>query len=409
MSALPLPPGRSGLPLLGETLAFAKNPFGFIDERLARHGRVFRTHVLGRKTVVVAGPEAAGKFIDGSVVVREGSMPPHVQELFAGRSLPLLDGGAHAGRKREVLQAFTMEAMAAYRPVVESIVARYFARWPGAGEIRWLDELKRLAIEIICTTFGGLEPGPEMDALLRDYGILTRGFATLPINVPGTPYHKALKARGRILSILRRIVEARRATPAADGISRILASDISDDDATLELHHIVIAGFIVFGELVAVVRTLTEYPELRPQLGEDAAMLRFVNEIKRVTPIVPVVFGKTQKDFEFDGVGVPAGWMVMWAVTPSHMQYGVYDAPARFDPGRFARGEDRRHEHAFAPQGAGPVTGHRCPGLDFATLVMALFTKELLRHTWELPPQDFGYDWKTTPPEITDGLRARIV
>src|SRR6476620_10882307 len=128
MSALPLPPGRSGLPLLGETLAFAKNPFGFIEERLAKHGRIFRTHVLGRNTVVVAGPEAAGRFIDGSVVLREGSMPPHVQELFGGRSLPLLDGGAHAARKAEVLQAFTREAMRAYQPLVESAIARAFAR-----------------------------------------------------------------------------------------------------------------------------------------------------------------------------------------------------------------------------------------------------------------------------------------
>jgi cytochrome P450 len=413
MSTLPLPPGRSGLPLLGETLAFAKNPFGFIEERLAKHGRIFRTHVLGRKTIVVAGPEAAGRFIDGSVVLREGSMPPHVQELFGGRSLPLLDGGAHAARKRIVLQAFTHEAMRAYQPLIESAIARAFARWSGAGEIRWLDELKRLAIEVICTTFMGLGPGPEMNALLRDYGILTAGFATLPINVPGTPYRKALQARGRILGLLHRIVGERRAAPKDDGLSRILASDIDDDAATLELHHIVVAGFIVFGELVAIVRQLTAHPELRAQLAAEGnafgeKTLHFVDEIKRMTPIVPVVFGKTQKEFEFDGMAVPAGWMVMWAVTPSHTTFGVYDEPARFNPERFARGEERRHEHAFAPQGAGPVTGHRCPGLDFATLFMALFTVALLRHTWELPPQNFEYDWSKTPPEVTDGLRARI-
>ena len=28
----PLPPGSNGLPLLGETLAFAKNPFAFIGQ-----------------------------------------------------------------------------------------------------------------------------------------------------------------------------------------------------------------------------------------------------------------------------------------------------------------------------------------------------------------------------------------
>ena len=413
-----LPPGRNGLPLLGETLPFATNPFRFLDDRLAKYGRIFRTNVLGRKTVVVAGPEAAARFIDGSVVMREGSMPPHVQELFGGRSLPLLDGDAHAARKSAVLQAFTREAMASYLTTIQSAVERAFARWSGAGEIRWLDEMKRLAIEVICTTFAGLTPGEEMERLRSDYDILTRGFATLPINLPGTPYRNALKARDRILTVLRRIVRERRAAPADDGLSRILKSGgVNDDDLALELHHIVVAGFIVYGELVAIVRQLTEHPEIRERLQKEGLtleshyLLQFVSEVKRLTPIVPVVFGKSRKEFEFDGVAVPAGWMVLWAVNPSHVAHGVYSDAQRFDPDRFspARAEDRRHEHAFAPQGAGPITGHRCPGLDFATYFMAIFTVVLLRgHTWELPPQRFDYDWSKVPPEVKDGLRARV-
>ncbi len=37
-----------------------------------------------------------------------------------------------------------------------------------------------------------------------------------------------------------------------------------------------------------------------------------------------------------DGFSIPAGWMVMWPVTPSHTSYGVYTDPARFDPDRFS-------------------------------------------------------------------------
>src|SRR4051812_4828923 len=101
-----IPPGSDGLPLLGETLAFAKNPFGFIDERLARHGRVFRTNVLGRKAAVIAGPDAAGTFIDPDAIERAGAMPPHVREIFGGDSLPLLDSDIHRSRKTLVMSAF---------------------------------------------------------------------------------------------------------------------------------------------------------------------------------------------------------------------------------------------------------------------------------------------------------------
>ncbi len=151
-----LPPGSDGLPLLGETLSFAKNPFRFIEERLAAHGRIFRSSVLGRKAVVVAGAEAAGRFIDSDLVMREGSMPPHVQEIFGGRSLPLLDGEVHKTRKRVVISAFTRDALAAYLPQIQQAVERYFQAWSGAGEIRWIEELKKLSIEVICTTVFGM-------------------------------------------------------------------------------------------------------------------------------------------------------------------------------------------------------------------------------------------------------------
>lgn len=417
-----LPPGRDGLPLLGETLPFAKNPFGFIEKRLAEHGRVFRSYVLGRKAAVITGPDAAGAFIDPSLVIREGSMPPHVQELFGGRSLPLLDGEVHAARKREVLKAFSREALASYLPLIEKTTADYFARWANEREIGWIDELKKLSIEVICAAIIGMPRSDEMDQLRRDYIILTDGFATLPINLPGTRYRKALQARDRILEVLRRAVRERRSAPADDGLSRILASGVlSDEEAALELHHIVIAGFIVWAELAAMVRQLTLHPGVRERLTAEVRssssysampyLLQVVNEVKRLCPIVAVVFGKTKEPMPIDGTTIPAGWMVLFALMPSHGTHGVYTNPERFDPDRFSpeRAEDKRHEHAFIPQGAGAATGHRCPGLDLATLMMSVFAAVLLRgYTWELPPQNFDLDWSKTPPEMKDGLRARV-
>ena len=433
MSSKPLPPGREGLPLLGETLAFAKNPFAFINERLERHGRIFRSRVLGRDTVVVAGPEAAGKFIDNDVVQREGSMPPHVQQIFGGRSLPLLDGDTHRGRKSVVVQAFTRAALTSYMPQMQASVERFFETWAKSGEIRWLDEMKRLSIEVICANVLGMQTGAEMDRLRGDYDTLTRGFATLPINLPGTTYRKALQARDRIFDVLRARVRERRAQATEDGLSRILAAaetaQMSDDDIVLELHHIVIAGFIVFAEFGGIVRQLDAHPEVRARLVDEIKtkspggaitleslmsmpyLLQVVNEVKRLSPIVPAVFGRTKKDFEIDGVGVPAGWMVMWALTPSHIAHGVYDNPQQFDPDRFSaeRAEEKRHEHAFAPQGAGPATGHRCPGLDYATYFMEVFAIVLLRgYSWTLPPQNYELDFSKTPPVAKDGLRAII-
>ena len=45
---LPLPPGSRGLPLLGETLEFLRSPHRFADTRLARFGKVYQSHLLGK-------------------------------------------------------------------------------------------------------------------------------------------------------------------------------------------------------------------------------------------------------------------------------------------------------------------------------------------------------------------------
>ena len=431
----PLPPGRTGLPLLGETLTFVKNPFSFIEQRLGAHGRVFRSHILGRPTAIIAGPEATGHFIDSERIMREGSMPPHVQELFGGRSLPLLDGEAHRARKTLVLQGFSRAAISAYIPEMQAIIERAFERWTAQGEMRWLDELKRLAIEVICTTVIGMQPGEEMDQLRRDYATVLAAFAALPIPLPGTRYSKALKARDRILATLAGRVRQRRANPADDGLTRILQGRtaegvmISDDEAVLELHHVVIAGFIIFNELGAIVQQLTRHPDVRARLREEVERLapsgaltlesltampylrQVLMEVKRLCPIIPAIFGKAKSSFEIDRVTIPAGWMVLWAPLPTHNSQSVYTEPERFDPDRFSpeRAEDKRHEHAFVPQGAGPALGHRCPGLDFATYFMAVFTVVLLRgYDWTLPPQSFDCDWTKTPPDLVEGLRATV-
>ena len=103
---------------------------------------------------------------------------------------------------------------------------------------------------------------------------------------------------------------------------------MSDEDAALELHHLVIAGFIVFAELGAMVQQLTDHPDVHAKLTAEVQahapagaltleqitampyLLQVVNEVKRLCPIMPVVFGKTKAPLRIRWrVGAaPAGW-----------------------------------------------------------------------------------------------------
>jgi len=422
-----LPPGRTGLPLLGETLGFLQDTFGFIEKRRAEHGPVFRTRLLGKDTAVLCGAETTSAFLDGEKVQRADAMPSHLKTLFGGVSVNQMDGDLHRGRKRHILAAFTREALASYLPEMQAIVARAFASWSSRDEVRWVPELKRLAVEVIATNLTGAPPSEKVDELVELYRRMTVGAGSLPIALPGTGFQRGANAVAKLLIYWQGVVAAHRKQASGDGVSRILAAgEISDEDLARELHHLIVAGLIIFAEFAGTAMQLDKHPEARERIAVEARALppqptpeaidslvyleQAVAEVKRLTPMLPGVFGRARADLEVGGYTIPKGWTLLWALRAPHVDGSVFAEPDKFDPGRFApaRAEHRKHEHAFVPQGAGSVEAHKCAGVDYATYFMKLFALELARHRVELPAQDLAYDWSLIPPEPKSGLRARI-
>ncbi|HEY3999451.1 MAG TPA: cytochrome P450 [Candidatus Xenobia bacterium] len=408
-------PGQSGLPLVGETLIFLHNNFRFLEERVKSFGPVFKTSLLGRPVAVLSGPDACNVFLDEATITRENSMPPHIGQLFGGTALPLLGWEAHRTRKHLVLQAFTAEALQSYLPTIEAVLGRTLASAP---EVRVGVELKRAVVEIICTNMMGMAAGPDMDALIADYDQVLAAFSALPINLPGLPLNRALKARDRIFERHGRAIAEHQKNPSPDGLSRMLAATfegqrLSPAEVRVELHHVVLAGNIVYCHLAGAVVELAKRPDLVERLkGESSPLLQqVVMEVKRHTPVVPMTFGIARQAFTYGGYTIPAGWMVMLSLATLNRDPSIYTEPDGFDPDRFSpgRAEHHRHPHAFVPQGHGPDTAYRCAGYDYSTRIVEIFLTLLLRdYTWELPAQDTGYDWSVMPPVVRDGVRIRL-
>ncbi len=429
----PRPPGSAGLPGIGETLEFVKDPFAFIQKRRTRYGRVFRTSLLGRSMAILIGPEPLEAFYDPANVVREGANPGNIQTLFGGTGvINALDGAAHATRKGSVSAALSREAVETYLPTMTRYVDAAFARWTNAGEIAWNEELKRLAIDTLGAVLASIESEADLAALVKRCELIGAAFIALPIPLPGTTYTKGVRAKDESLAYYRDLVQAHRAGSYDDGLARLLAArnaggtTIGDAEAAGELHHLFLAGFIVFGLFAATIVKLTENPELRERLAAETAtlpdaptvgdlagnayLMQFVDEVRRTTPIVPVVIGKAARSFVVDGFEIPAGWGVAAAVWHHDREAATYADAERFDPERFgARAEHRAHPYAYAPQGAGPPQGHRCPGFDLTAIFTALFATRLVRgYNWVLPAQDLTPNWALIPPAPRDGLRAVV-
>jgi cytochrome P450 len=362
-------------------------------------------------------------------------MPPHIETLFAGRCLPLMDGADHRARKQFIMAAFTPEAVASYVPTIQRLVDAHLDRWSQAGEVDFAAAFERLAIEVICAAVFGLEPGPTVDRIAADYVHVGKGFSGLPIPLPGTAFTRAKAALERILAIYDENIAAHQQQPRDDGLSRILAAKdpqtgagIAPEDLRKELHHLIVAGLIEWAWMVTTTVELARHPDLRARLAAEVAALpaaltrdavealplldHATREVRRLSPVVPVFFGKARADIDFAGHRIPAGWMVLWACRSSHLRPEVYAEPERFDPQRFApgRAEHERHACAYAPNGAGPALGHKCAGYELAPLLLKVFVVQLLRradYTLASTEQP-QYDWKLIPPKPRGGVKARV-
>jgi retinoid hydroxylase len=217
---------------------------------------------------------------------------------------------------------------------------------------------------------------PAINEITRDYGTLLNGLVSVPLPIPGTPYGRARATRDRLLARIRSIIPERRQRPGTDALSRMLSAKAADgrvytdDEALLEIHHILIASFIVYALMAEPLLQLALKPRLRerclrevrehapegPITLERLKKLRtsacVVLETKRFVPLVPLGFARAKRTFEFDGYTVPENWTVYLALWLNNRDPAIYTNPGEFDPDRFSpqRAEYQRHPMDSSPQ-----------------------------------------------------------
>jgi cytochrome P450 len=134
--------------------------------------------------------------------------------------------------------------------------------------------------------------------------------------------------------------------------------------------------------------------ELLAALGPDApatpqdlprlpAMRAFLRECLRHYPVAMGVMRRTGAPLTIAGEVVPAGTEVMILIAALHHRPEYWDAPERFDPGRWADGDLPRVPFSYIPFLAGP---RQCIGRHLAELNFVAVLGALLRgYTLELP------------------------
>ena len=170
-----------GPPLIGETLSFMRDPFHFLTKRQQRHGNVFKSNVVGRRVVFLAGTQGAEAFYNDENITRSHAHFYPIVDLFGGINMEMFDGPRHFALKSMALTAFDRTAIAGYLPDIEALIESTLQRLEQRNEFSAITELRKLAIAAIAWNVMGLPEGSATEAIARDYGLVLTGiFASGP-------------------------------------------------------------------------------------------------------------------------------------------------------------------------------------------------------------------------------------
>jgi cytochrome P450 len=429
-----LPPGSDSIL---ETLDFVSDAFDFVDARKEKYGGIFRTNLVGRPTVVVWGPEAHQLIIDYSKVKREGAAVANLREFF-GRSVGQLDSTEFDARKEIINAALGPENLAAWMPRMQARFEALLESGAKLPQFELVSAIKFFCFEQICLDLMSIDKTDDARELQLRYESMLDGISSVPINLPGFRFRSVINERDDVLKRYLQIIGDHRAKPRQDGLQAMINGrtkaggvSLTDEQLSLELHHIIVAGYIIYSQLIGMVVQLQKHPDVfqrlqaevqsilpsgpiaEAQLRQASYLGQVVLEVKRTTPLLGIAtFCIAKEDLHLYGKRIPKGWVLGFAHRAAMMDPHVFKDPEKFDPDRFseARAEHTKFAEGFVPHGPGPATAHRCPGMDYTTqLVTIAAVTYLRRYRLEVLEQELRYDMSRQPPEPIGGLRARLV
>ncbi|KAK3206619.1 hypothetical protein Dsin_020665 [Dipteronia sinensis] len=441
-----LPPGRMGLPYIGETLEFLKaskkgHPEKFLLDRISKYSsKIFKTSILTTPVMVFCGP-AANKFLFSN----ENKLisvwyPVTLKKIFPTSTKEF--GKEQSKKIRQLLPNFLkVEGLMNYISTMDYIAQIHFqADWEGKEQVAVYPLVKKFALWVACKVFLSIEDPDQVDRFVDTFNTLACGIISIPIDFPGTPFSKAIKAadelKREVIALIkqRKInLEEKTASPNQDLLSHML-QEIDENGQPMSDQHIAekIIGLVVAGHdgvssvMTSIVKYLAEYPDvynkvLNEQMEiaksknpgellnwEDISNMKYTwnvaCEVLRLETPGLASFREVINDFIFSGYSIPKGWKLYWSVHSTHKNAEYFPKPEHFDPARF-EGEGPA-PYTFVPFGGGPKM---CPGKEYSRLEILVFVHNLMkRYNWEKLLAD-EKTIVTIAPVPAKGLPVRLI
>ncbi|XP_062147106.1 beta-amyrin 11-oxidase-like isoform X2 [Alnus glutinosa] len=413
---------------------------------LLRYGRtgIYKTYMFGCPSIIVCIPKTCRKVLTDDERFKLG-YPKATTILTGRRSFHGISNAEHKRLRRLTTSPINgHEALAGYINLIEGIVINSLEKWAGTKRpIELLTELRKVAFKVITNIFISTHSESVISSVENLYSDLNAGIKSQAINLPGFAFHRALKARKKLVKVFQTVLDKKRAIIKKNSDRTDVKKDmmdlllgVKDEDGRQLEDEDIIDLLIVFmlaghessahGALWAVIY-LSQNPEFFTKAKEEQQeivkrrlhtqkgltlteirqmeyLYKVIDETLRRTSISFSVFRQAKEDVNLNGYLIPKGWKVLVWNRAVHMDPENYSNPKDFDPSRWDNFTPKAG--TFLPFGAG---SRFCPGSDLAKLEIAIFLHHyLLNYIVERLNPDCPVKWLPIARPV-DMCVARII
>ncbi|KAH0977457.1 hypothetical protein GBA52_027176, partial [Prunus armeniaca] len=299
-----LPPGSTGWPIIGETLEYLRTgkkgvPEKFIADRRNKYKnssssssancKVFKTSLLFEDMAVLC-TAAGNKFLfSNEKKLIKSWWPPHLDKLIFADSAPDEKAKAfiteESTRFRNTMAPYLKPAgIQKYVGTMDTFTKKHLDMYWEDGKdddqvIKAHPLAKRYAVTMACRLMLDTEDQQVFNKLENLTKDLSSGFTSLPIDLPGTQFNRAIRGSRQLREEIKNIVTQRRihlstrkVDDDVDGLD-ILSSlimdtstdgqGLSDSEIASKLYGVIVSGYDTFSStLAAIVMCLAELPHV---------------------------------------------------------------------------------------------------------------------------------------------------
>ena len=419
------PPKMPGaLPIVGNMIAFAKNPFEYMMRLRAKFGEIGEFRMFHQQMVLMTGPEANEVFFRAPDEQLDQNEAYKVMTPIFGKGV-VFDAPLHIKNQqlKMLMPVLRDKPMRTYSQVIVDEVEELIEDWGDSGEINLLEFMKQLTIYTSSHCLLGTEFRYELnEEFAKIYHDLENGMHPIAFIFPNFPLpvlRRRDKARVRIEELVTEIIAKRaKKKEKSEDAFQMLIDATYDDGSKLSAHEItgLLVGTIFAGHhttagsaawvLIELARrpdilksVLNELDQLFgvdgevtfQSLREIPLLERVIKEVLRLHPPLIFLIRKVNRDLQFKDYTIKAGKFVCTSPRVSHRIPEIFPDPEKFDPDRYLEGRNEdKIPFSWVAFGGGR---HKCTGNAFAMLQLkAIFSILLRRYEFELVDASESYE-----------------